>query len=196
MRKPSSRVVRSAVGLVLVAAAAGIMLAGGRESGQEYLVFESDLTVGDVVTTEDLGVVRILTSGDLVANLVPAGELGSLAGSRVMEPQTRGEPVLRSSLGPVPAASGYTVVVPRTSFSGDLTPGDLVDVLASGEGHPAEIVAVGAVVSHVEVTTDPGDGEPSLLVAVDAPRDVLLDIEDASSKAGLRLLRSTAGGPA
>lgn len=195
-RLMTPRAVRLVVGGLLVAGAALLLALDGDAEGSDFLVFTRDIGVGGVVDGGDLRAVRVQVPAEQAGTLVPAGETDAVVGSRLLRRHSTGELVPWASLAPVAEASGYTVSVPLTSFGGELRAGDVVDVIAAGEGREASVVATGVEVTGVRtVNGSEVGGEDLLLVGLDAPREILLTIEDAGGTGRLRLLRGKAGPP-
>lgn len=187
------------VGLVVLAMLLGAWVFAAQSSTVSVLVAANDLDAGEVVSAGDLRVVELSRTGSL----------------RAVQPSQQDLLLGRAARGPIPAGtvmntglvadagtvvpSGKVVVGvaldPGASPSGQLTAGDLVEVLAVARAVPgattdpsatAQVVAMGSVWSVESIGTgssSAGRAWVSLLI----PQDSHAQVAQAASEGRLRL---------
>ncbi len=139
--------------------------------------------------------VEVESTTDLAAPLVVRSELGNLLGRIVSAPLAAGDLVVESLLN-LPAApselrSFSIPVAPAHAVGGDVSVGDIVDVIATVDG-VARYVAIGAPVLSVPSTERrglAGPGDFFVVVAVDA--DTALILAGAIESSAIDLVVST-----
>jgi hypothetical protein len=191
-RLATRKVLRLVVAGGLGAAALALLVTDSRPDVSTYLVFADDMPGGTRLETGTTREVRADVPAEQARRLVRAEDVEAVEGSFVEHAHEAGEFLTWASVTSGPGASGYTVVVPSSLFAGNLESGDTVDVIVSGGTTRAAVVASGVEVTHVEVGDSAGPEGDLLRVGIDAERDVLLDIEDASAEGRLRVIRSGA----
>jgi len=169
------RVPELAIGLaIVIACVLGALVWGGRASAGDHrvLVASRDLTRGEVITEDDLGIVEISASEDLA--VIDASLAAQVVGLRAVTDVSAGAPLTEGQLGRRPMlASGeglVGIVVTSAQAPAELAPGDVVDVVAvsresdggASRDRVAESMEVWAVTE-----ADPMTGDRSVSLRID-----------------------------
>ncbi len=125
-------------------------------SREEVLVVSEPLAAGQVITSSDLGTVRVSTSSGL--QVVPAGDEAGVIGSSVAVPLVAGSLLTRAEVGTTaPVASGSDVVavgLKAGQYPPDLAPGDRVRVVPVTSPSSSSLTPTGRPVSATVLAVD------------------------------------------
>jgi hypothetical protein len=125
-------------------------------SREEVLVVSEPLAAGQVITSSDLGTVRVSTSSGL--QVVPAGDEAGVIGSSVAVPLVAGSLLTRAEVGTTaPVASGSDVVavgLKAGQYPPDLAPGDRVRVVPVTSPSSSSLTPAGRPVSATVLAVD------------------------------------------
>jgi hypothetical protein len=171
-RRSRRRIVVGAVVLALGATVFAVTWSKG-QSGREVLVLTRAVSAGQVISTDDLGQVRLPVDSGLRA--VSAGELRGVVGQTAAYAEAPGTVLSAGMLGrsAVPAAGSALVAleVKQGQYPPDLAPGARVEVV------PNQVTAT------VTGATASGDGSGGTVVTLQVPAAAAAQVAETSSPA-------------
>lgn len=190
---------RAGVGVLLVAVSVlgGLRLSGASSANISVVSFSRSLASGHQIEMGDLVVTSVSVGSDVESTLIRSTEQGEIIGRVLARSVAGGGLVVKRDLG---SADGrvreITVpVTPEHALGGDVTPGDIVDVLATfdGGGDTARTILVSSraeIVSAVrpEQVFGGSGGVTALTLAV--PNDDAMFIVFAMRTGEIDILRS------
>lgn len=202
--RPGRRSVPLAVaGVLLVAGCAAIFAAGWLQAGhrQPVLALTRAVSAGQVLTSADLGVVRVSAAGPV--SLLPASAEATVLGRPAAAALPAGSLLTASDVGsPAPAAGQEVlgVAVKPGQYPPDLSAGQVVDVLAtpaaagqggttSGASGAALPVGTAVVLSVVQAST-----AGVTVVELQTSQDAVPQVAAAAATGQISLATAAAGG--
>jgi Flp pilus assembly protein CpaB len=184
-----------AVLLVAVSALAGVVVFSQASAREPVLVLANPVERGQVLAANDLRVVY-MASDDAVAT-VSAEALGSLVGRLAvadLEASTIVTPAFFVDRETVAAGEGVVglALSPGEYPTLGLAPGDVVDVIATGDpaSESGGVLASGAVVFEVAELGTQG----ARFVSLRMPAEVAAEVAQAAAAGGVRLVLVGSGG--
>jgi Flp pilus assembly protein CpaB len=164
------------------------------------VVATNQIRIGTTLESADLQTVEIPASTAIVQSFVPSTELDSLVGQVATRSILANEPLLRSDFRPPATSSGLRAMSislpPSNAVGGDLSIGDLVDVLVVGE-ESSRFVAEQVPVLDLPAQVSSGLAAPTNAwwVTLGVEETEALEIANGVERGSIYLVRSNGARP-